>query len=127
MEPDKVCTIVEWPKPSCCCDIQVFYSFANFFRRFISSFLHLTKPMTDMPKEEKNSHFVGPFLPSQAIKQSLEELCDSFTRAPVLTQFDPAMSICLEPNASGFTITGITLQQQVKVCGSAGDTVCGAK
>ncbi len=50
MELDMVRTIAEWPEPTCHHDIQVFLGFANFYRRFITSFSCLAKPMTDMLK-----------------------------------------------------------------------------
>jgi hypothetical protein len=68
--------------------------------------------MIDMLKERKKGNFLGPFLPTPAMKQSFAELRDSFTKAPVLAHFDPAKPICLETNASGFAIAGIILQQQ---------------
>ncbi len=42
--------IEEWPETLCQCGIQVFLSFTNLFRRFISSFLKIAKPMIDMLK-----------------------------------------------------------------------------
>jgi hypothetical protein len=115
MELDRVRTIVEWPEPTCHHNIQVFLSFANFYRRFITSFSHLAKPITDMLKAGKNGPFSGPFLPTPAMKRSFTELHDAFTNAPVLAHFDPAKSICLETNASGFAIAGIISQQQDEV------------
>jgi hypothetical protein len=53
------------------------------------------------------------------MKQSYAELCDAFTKAPVLAHFDPAKPICQETDTLGFAITGIILQQQDKVCGNA--------
>ncbi len=127
MEPDRVCTIAEWPEPTCHRNIQVFLGFANFYRRFISSFSRLSKPMIDMVIGGKNGRFLGPFLPTPAMKQSFVELCNAFTKAPVLAHFDPDKSICLETDASGFTITGIISQQQDEVRGGAEGTVHGAK
>jgi hypothetical protein len=106
IEPDRVCKIVEWPEPTCHCDIQVFLSFANFYRCFISIFSHLAKPMTDMLKGGKNGCFLGPFLPTLAMKQSFVELCDAFTKDSVLAHFDPAKLIHLETNPLKFTIAG---------------------
>jgi hypothetical protein len=40
----------EWPEPLCHYDIQVFLGFANFYHRFISAFLKIAKPMTDILK-----------------------------------------------------------------------------
>ncbi len=112
MEPDRVRTIAEWPEPASHCDIQVFLGFANFYKRFISSFLRITKPMTDMLKCGMNARFSGPFLPTPAMIQSFAELCDAFMKALVLAHLHPARPICLETNASGFVIAGIISQQQ---------------
>jgi hypothetical protein len=57
------------------------------------------------------------------MKQSFAELCDSFTKAPVLAHFVPAKSINLATNASGFAIAGIILQQQDEVRDTAKGTV----
>jgi hypothetical protein len=111
IEPDIVRTIAEWPKQECYRDITIFFGFANFYRQFISSFSRLAKPMTNMLQGRKNSQFLGPFVPTRAMKQSYAELRDAFTRAPVLAHFDPARPICLETDASGFAIAGIILQQ----------------
>ncbi len=127
MEPDRVCTIEEWPEPTCYHNIQVFLSFANFYRRFISSFSRGAKPRTDHLKGGKNGHFSGPFPPIPAMKRSFAELRDAFTKAPVLAHFDMAKLICLETDASGYAIAGIILQQQDEVFGGAEGTVCNTK
>ncbi len=127
MEPDRVCTMAEWPEPACLCDNQVFHSFANFCRRFISSFMYLVKPMTDMLKGGKNGRFSETFLPTPAMKWSFAELRDAFTKVPVLAHFDPARPIHLKTDTLGFAIAGIILQQQDEVCGSAEVTVRGVK
>jgi hypothetical protein len=107
MELDSVHRIAEWPEPTCHRNIQVFLSFANFYRHFISSFLRLVKPMTDMLKGGENCRFSRPILPTPAMTQSFVELRDAFTMAPVLTHFDPAKPIYLETDASGFAIESI--------------------
>jgi hypothetical protein len=118
-KPDRVCTIAEWPEPTYHCDIQVFLSFANFDRCFISSLSCLAKLMTSMLKGGKNGRFSATFLPTLAMKQSFAELYDAFTKAPILAYFDPAKPIYLETNTLGFAITGIISQQQDDVHGSA--------
>jgi hypothetical protein len=111
MEPDRVRTIAEWPEPESHRDIQVFLGFANFYRRFISAFSKIAKPMTDMLKGGKNGRFTGLFVPTPAMKQSFQQLREAFTRAPVLVHFDPAKPIRLETDASGYAIAGIISQQ----------------
>jgi hypothetical protein len=115
MELDRVRTIAEWPEPASHRNIQVFLGFANLYRRFISSFSHFVKPMTDMLKGGKNGRFSGPFLPTPAMKRSFADLCDAFTKAPVLAHFDHARPICLETDASRFAIAVIISQQQDNV------------
>ena len=119
MELDRVWTIPQWPEPASHRDIQVFLGFANFYRRFISSFSRLAKPMTDMLKGGRNGRFSGPFLPTPAMKRSFADLRDAFTKAPVLAHFDPARPIRLETDASGFAIAGIISQQQDEACEAA--------
>jgi hypothetical protein len=127
MEPDRVCMITEWLEPTCYYDIQVFLSFANFYRHFISSYSCLAKPMTDMLKWRKNSHFLGPFPRTLAMKLSFAELRDAFTKAPIQVHFDPTKSVCLETNALGFATTGIISQELNKVYESAEGAVHGVK
>jgi hypothetical protein len=111
LEPDKVCIIATLPEPTCHCDIQDFLGFASFERSFICSFLHLIKLMTDMLKGEKNSYFLGPFLPTLVMKLSFAELHNVFTKVPVLAHFHPAKRIRLETDVFRFTVTNIDSQQ----------------
>jgi hypothetical protein len=60
MEPDRVCRIAKWPYLTRHCHIKVFLGFANFYRRFIRSFLCLAKQMTDMLRGERMATFRGP-------------------------------------------------------------------
>jgi hypothetical protein len=57
------------------------------------------------------------------MKESFAELRTAFTRAPVLAHFDLAGPICLEMDASGFTIAGIILKQQDEVCSGVEGTM----
>ena len=62
MEPSRVSTIAEWPKPTTFREIQVFLSFANFYRRFIMGFSRIVGGLTNMLKERTQGKFKGvPF------------------------------------------------------------------
>jgi hypothetical protein len=74
MERDLVRTIAVWPEPESHRNVQVFLGFANFYRRFISAFSKIAKPMTDMLKGGKNGRFTGPLVPTPAMKQSFQQL-----------------------------------------------------
>ncbi|XP_077779773.1 vomeronasal type-2 receptor 26-like [Podarcis muralis] len=47
MDPGKVQAVREWKPPKNRKDVQRFLGFANFYRKFIKNFAHLTAPITD--------------------------------------------------------------------------------
>jgi hypothetical protein len=116
---DWVCTIVKWPEPTHHHDIQVFFSCANLYWHFISSFSCLAKQMTDMLKGGKNSCCLGPFLPTPVMELSFVKLGDTFIKAPMLACFIPSGPIHFESDASSFALADIILQQQDEVCSNA--------
>jgi hypothetical protein len=69
MEPDCVRIIAKWPEPESHRDIQAFLSFANFYKRFISTFLEIAKLIRDMLMRGIYGRFTGPFVPTPAMKQ----------------------------------------------------------
>ena len=50
MEKDRVATIQGWPTPKSIKDLQVFLGFANFYRRFISHYSAIARPLTSVLK-----------------------------------------------------------------------------
>ncbi len=126
IEPDRVQIILEKLKPASHRNVQVFLSFANLYKHFISSFLLLSEPMADILKGGKNLCFSGPFIPTLAMRQSSAQLREAFTKTPVLAHFDLAKPISLETDASEFAIVGIILQQQDNVCVSTDSVARGA-
>jgi hypothetical protein len=110
MKRDRVRIIAEWPKPASHPGIQRFLSFANFYRRIISSCSCFAKPMTGMLKGEENGRFLGPLVLTLVMWQSFAQLKEAFTRTPVLAHFNPARPIHLETDALGFARAGISSQ-----------------
>jgi hypothetical protein len=55
MEPDQVLAVTEWPVPTSVHDIQIFLGFANFYRRFIEGYSHITAPISSLLR--KNQQF----------------------------------------------------------------------
>ena len=104
MEPDRVTAITEWPVPKSVQDVQIFLGFANFYRRFIEGYSHITSPISALLR--KNQQFRW----SSKAQEAFEELKRHFTSAPVLRHFDPDLPIRLHTDASGFAISGIISQ-----------------
>ncbi|SYW81095.1 uncharacterized protein UHO2_07003 [Ustilago hordei] len=101
MDPEKVCTVKEWPMPESIHDIQRFLGFANFYRRFIAHFARIAKPLTALVKPiERFKKFELP-----------EEAQQAFTSAGVLQHFDYHLPTRLETDASDFAIAGVLKQE----------------
>lgn len=111
MEPERISSVQDWPRPQCVRDVQVFIGFANFYRRFIRAFSKIARPLTAMlkttgPKVPKSDHFLTP----EAI-EAFDSLKQAFVTAPVLRHFDVQLPVRIETDASGYAIGGILCQQ----------------
>ena len=49
--PEKVRTVVEWPRPQSVKDVRSFLGLAGFYRRFIKQFSLKARPLTDLTKD----------------------------------------------------------------------------
>ena len=49
--PEKVRTVVEWPRPCSVKDVRSFLGLAGFYRRFIKNFSLKARPLTDLTKD----------------------------------------------------------------------------
>ncbi|SYW73957.1 uncharacterized protein UHO2_00822 [Ustilago hordei] len=108
MDPEKVCTVKEWPMPESIHDIQRFLGFANFYRRFIAHFACIAKPLTSLVKPTEQ--FRKFELPEEA-QQAFHKLIQASTSAGVLQHFDYHLSTRLETDASDFAIAGVLKQE----------------
>ena len=111
MEPQRVATIRGWPEPRSFRDIQAFVGFANFYRRFIRDFSTVAAPLTSMLKGGKAGKFTGAFKLTEEAAQAFRELCEAFTKAPVLVHYDQRLPIRVECDASTVGIAGILSQE----------------
>ncbi|KAJ1598432.1 hypothetical protein NDA14_000399 [Ustilago hordei] len=108
MDPEKVCTVKEWPMPESIHDIQRFLGFANFYRRFIAHFARIAKPLTSLVKPTE--WFKKFELPEEA-QQAFHKLIQAFTSAGVLQHFNYHLPTRLETDASDFAIAGVLKQE----------------
>ena len=110
-DPERIRSVVEWPKPESFHDVQVFLGFANFYRRFIHRYSYVTLGLTDLLKGMERGRKTGPFQWTEAAQESFQLLKDAFTSAPVLVHFDPSKKVRVETDASKFAIAGTISQQ----------------
>ena len=110
MEDDRVATVRDWPAPRSHKEVQIFLGFANFYRRFISKYSKITRPMTDLLLGGKAGKFFGKFEWTPEADRAFKELKEAFTTAPILRHYNPDLPARLETDASGFAIAGILSQ-----------------
>lgn len=107
MNPKKLATICDWPVPTTVKECQQFIGYCNFNRRFIHKYSELVMPLQSLT-HKSDTPFPKP-LPPEA-QRSFDSLKITFTSAPVLRAFDPALPSTLVTDASDFAMVGIHLQ-----------------
>lgn len=112
MEVSRVDTITAWPIPRSFRDVQVFLGFANFYRRFISGYSGIARPLTGLLKGSQKGKKSGPFEWGPQEQAAFDQLKKAFVTAPVLAHFDPAKPGRVETDASGQAISGIFSQPE---------------
>lgn len=104
MDPDKIQAIANWEAPSSVKGVRGFLGFANFYRRFITGFSNLVRPLTELTHKDRKFEW------STQADEAFRTLKDIFTSAPTLAQFDYDKPTRIETDSSGWCIGG-TLQQ----------------
>ncbi|KAL0180404.1 hypothetical protein M9458_025846 [Cirrhinus mrigala] len=105
MDEGKVKAVVSWSKPNSIKELQRFLGFANFYRRFIKGYSHITNPLTNLLKgHPKTLNW------TTEATTVFEILKKAFTQAPLLTHPDPDLPFVVEVDAST-TGVGAVLSQ----------------
>jgi hypothetical protein len=108
VDPSKVQEVMDWKPPTSVHQIRSFLGLAGYYRRFISDFSKIAKPMTELLKKGVK------FLWDQKCKDAFHILRDRLTTAPVLTQPDVSKPFDIYCDASG-TGLGCVLMQDNRV------------
>ena len=102
--PEKVRTVVEWPRPQSVKDVRSFLGLAGFYRRFIKQFSLKARPLTDLTKEK---------MIWQWTEKEEHAFCDlkrSLVIAPVLRMPDFELPFVVTTDASLVSV-GAILEQ----------------
>ena len=103
-DPDKTAVIRNWPIPSCKRELLQFLGLANYYRRFVSGFASICKPLQHLT--EKNV----PFCWSPSCQQAFEELRNCLITAPILVYPDYTKPFVLDTDASDVGIGAVLSQ-----------------
>src|SRR6266436_3199695 len=101
MDPTKVSTIQDWPKPRKVRDVQAFLGFANFYQRFIHDYSETTLPLNHLCKKSTTWHF------GAEEAKAFWDLKKAFRSTPVLAHWAPDLPMTVETDASDCAIAGI--------------------
>ena len=105
MDPSKVKSILEWPKPQSVKDIQSFLGLANFYRKFVRDYSRIAQHLTDATRKDV------PFKWNALMQGAFDELKHRFSTEPVLIMFDPGKEILMERDSSDLAM-GACLNQK---------------
>ncbi|MCP4055404.1 MAG: hypothetical protein GY739_20660, partial [Mesoflavibacter sp.] len=105
-DPDKVLAVTKYPPPTTMKELRRFLGMAGYFRRFISNYSAIAKPLTHLQEKDVVWHW------SPECQAAFEELKRCLTSAPVLVWPDFAKPFYIETDASHYGIGAQLLQRQ---------------
>ena len=103
MADNKICAILDWPKPRKVKDVQSFLGFANFYQRFIHNYSEITVPLTRLTQKGLTWNF------NEGCRTAFRTLKEAFTSAPVLAHWKPNQQMVVETDASDYALAAILL------------------
>ena len=104
MDPTKLEGIRDWPVPTTVKQVQSSLGFGNFYRKFISHYSDLAKPLNDLTKKDKKFEW------TIECQNAFDLLKKRFTEEPVLMMPDQSRPFQIESDASKVA-TGAVLTQ----------------
>jgi len=112
MEKKRITAIFNWPEPEFIKDIQTFFGFINFYRRFICVFARIAYSLIKMLKNSgvktKKEQFakINNYF-SNETRKSFSELVKTFTIVLLFRHFNWDLRIRLETDVFNYVISGI--------------------
>lgn len=106
VDPEKVTVVRNWPYPKTVKGVQAFLGFCNFYRRFISGYGAIAKPLNQCTRKDQVFEF------DAQCKAAFDKLRDALTTAPILVHYQPDHESMLETDASDGTVAGVLSQKQ---------------
>eukprot|EP00253_Pinus_taeda_P033595 PITA_33595 len=99
----KVQVIQDWPAPTTLTELRNFLGLANFYRRFVLGFSHITWPLSQVTKGGAKEKFFW----SESQQKAFIELKDHLCTTPVLTLLDLQQPFDVKTDASDYAIGAV--------------------
>ena len=113
-DPDKITAVTKWPQPTTVTEVRSFLGFESYYRRFISNFSKVLKPLNRLLQNlegtpsQKKRFKVYWGLEQQALV-TLQKLC---MESPILAYADLKAPFVLHTDASGDGLGAVLYQVQ---------------
>ena len=108
VDPSKVEAVLQWESPKSVTEVRSFVGLAGYYRRFISGFSQIARPLTNLTKKDR------PFVWTEQCEAAFQELKTLLTTAPVLVLPDSSQPFEVYTDASLMGL-GCVLMQNGKV------------
>jgi hypothetical protein len=105
VDPDMVKEVLKWKPPMMVSEVQSFLGLAGYYRRFISNFSKITKPITELLMKGTN------YIWSETCDDAFKHLKKLLTTSPVLAQPDTMKSFDVYCDASRTGLGGVLMQE----------------
>ncbi|GJT66216.1 putative reverse transcriptase domain-containing protein [Tanacetum coccineum] len=108
VDPGKIEAVKNWKAPTTSSEIRSFLGLAGYYRRFITNFSKIAKPLTSLT--QKNQKYVWGVEQEEAFQTSKNNLCD----APILSLPDGAEDFVVYCDASNKGLGCVLMQRNKK-------------
>uniref|UniRef100_A0AAY5L9X8 Gypsy retrotransposon integrase-like protein 1 n=1 Tax=Esox lucius TaxID=8010 RepID=A0AAY5L9X8_ESOLU len=113
-DPEKISAVVDWATPSTVKEVRAFLGLAGYYRRFISGFAKIARPLNSLlagiPADKKTGS-VGVNW-TEECQQAFQQLKTSLTQAPVLAYADFSLPFTVYTDASNRGLGAVLAQLQ---------------
>ena len=106
VDPKKIATIADWPRPRNVSEVRSFLGLGNYFKRFIQGYAKLTSPLVALTSQRVQ------FVWGEKQQKAFTQLQWCLTNAPVLALPDPAAPCEVVVDASGIGLGAVLMQNQ---------------
>ena len=103
---EKVKAVREWPTPKDKRETRSFLGLCTYYRRFISGFANIAKPLTKLTEEKQ------PFQWTPEVEAAFQTLKGALCAAPILAYPQPGEKFIVNTDASNVGIGGVLSQIQ---------------
>src|SRR6185436_9284509 len=103
VDPTKVQEVMDWESPNSVHQIRSFLGLAGYYRRFITDFSRIAKPMTELLKKEVK------FVWNDKCEEAFQTLKARLTTAPVLATPDSTKPSNVYCDASGMGLSCVLM------------------